>query len=74
MNTTLLIVMLFTSILIGLFGCIAFLWGLKTGQFDDEKKITQGVLFDSPEDLNQAIIQQRKKEILKKEKNNGKDL
>ncbi|RDU73967.1 cbb3-type cytochrome oxidase assembly protein CcoS [Helicobacter anseris] len=74
MNTTLLIVMLFTSILIGLFGLIAFLWGLKTGQFDDEKKFTQGVLFDSTDDLNQAIAQQEKYKLLKKELQNGKDL
>lgn len=74
MNTTLLIVMLFTSILIGLFGLIAFFWGLKTGQFDDEKKFTQGVLFDSTDDLNQAIAQQEKYKLLKKELQNGKDL
>lgn len=74
MNTTLLIVMLFTSILIGLFGLVAFLWGLKTGQFDDEKKFTQGVLFDSTDDLNQAIAQQEKYKLLKKELQNGKDL
>lgn len=74
MNTTLLIVMLFTSILIGLFGLIAFLWGLKTGQFDDEKKFTQGVLFDNTDDLNQAIMEQEKHKLLKKELQNGKDL
>ena len=60
MSTTLLVVMLFVSLLIGLLGLIAFLWGLKTGQFDDEKKFTQGVLFDSPHDLNQAIMRERK--------------
>ena len=66
MNTTLLITMLFVSILIGLFGLIAFLWGLKTGQFDDEKKFTHGVLFDGPEALKEAIKKQEKKQILER--------
>ena len=67
MSTTLLVVMLFVSLLIGLLGLIAFLWGLKTGQFDDEKKFTQGVLFDSPHDLNQAIMRERKRQKPQKE-------
>lgn len=54
MNTTMVAVMLATSIVIGLIGLIAFLWGLKSGQFDDEKKMMQGVLFDSEEDLRHA--------------------
>ncbi len=74
MNTTLLVVMLFVSILMGLFGLIAFLWGLKTGQFDDEKKFTQGVLFDGPQELNQAIENTKKKQKLQQGRKNGKDL
>lgn len=54
MNTTMVAVMLATSIVIGLIGLIAFLWGLKNGQFDDEKKMMQGVLFDSEEDLRHS--------------------
>ncbi|CAM2788069.1 cbb3-type cytochrome oxidase assembly protein CcoS [Helicobacter burdigaliensis] len=54
MNTTMVAIMLATSIIIGLLGLIAFVWGLKNGQFDDEKKMMQGVLFDSPEDLQHA--------------------
>lgn len=54
MNTTMVAVMLATSIVIGLIGLVAFLWGLKNGQFDDEKKMMQGVLFDSEEDLRLA--------------------
>lgn len=54
MNTTMVAVMLTTSIVIGLIGLVAFLWGLKSGQFDDEKKMMQGVLFDSEEDLRLA--------------------
>lgn len=54
MNTTMVAVMLATSIVIGLIGLVAFLWGLRNGQFDDEKKMMQGVLFDSEEDLRLA--------------------
>ncbi|MCE3037010.1 cbb3-type cytochrome oxidase assembly protein CcoS [Helicobacter sp. faydin-H20] len=68
MNTTLLIVMLFVSLLIGLMGLIVFLWGLKTGQFDDEKKMTQSiVLFDGTEELNQAIQREKKQQNFRKE-------
>ena len=54
MNITMVGVMLVTSLIIGLLGLIAFLWGLKNGQFDDEKKMMQGVLFDNEEDLRRA--------------------
>ena len=54
MNITMVGVMLATSLVIGLLGLIAFLWGLKNGQFDDEKKMMQGILFDSEEDLRHA--------------------
>ncbi|CBG39893.1 Putative Cation transport subunit for cbb3-type oxidase [Helicobacter mustelae 12198] len=65
--------MLFVSLLIGLLGFLVFLWGLKTGQFDDEKKMLQGiVLFDSTEDLNQAIKQEQKNKNGKEK--NGKNL
>lgn len=60
MNISMLGVMLFVSLLLGLFGLIAFLWGLKTGQFDDEKKMMQGILYDNQDDLNDAVQQKRK--------------
>ena len=60
MNTTMVAVMLATSIVMGLIGLIAFLWGLKHGQFDDEKKMMQGVLFDSEEDLRHMANQEIK--------------
>ncbi|TLE16429.1 cbb3-type cytochrome oxidase assembly protein CcoS [Helicobacter apodemus] len=65
MNTGMVAIMLATSIIIGLLGLISFIWGLKNGQFDDEKKMMQGVLFDSEEDLrhmanNQSIKKEKK--------------
>ena len=47
-------VMIGVSTFIGFLGLLGFIWGLKNGQFDDEKKIMQGVLFDGVSDLNEA--------------------
>lgn len=61
MNTGIVAVMIGVSILIGLIGLICFLWGLRSGQFDDEYKMRQGILFDSPSDLQQAMRQKDEK-------------
>ena len=36
MNTEMIAIMLGVSLILGLFGLLAFIWGLKNGQFDDE--------------------------------------
>ena len=58
-------VMLGVSLLIGLLGLIAFIWGLRTGQFDDEKKFTQGLLMDSVDELNDAYRSELKRESVR---------
>ena len=35
------------------------IWGAKTGQFDDGEKQSSGLLFDSPDDLNDAIKREK---------------
>ncbi|MCQ2833787.1 cbb3-type cytochrome oxidase assembly protein CcoS [Helicobacter pylori] len=62
MNTEILTIMLVVSVLMGLIGLIAFLWGVKSGQFDDEKRMLESVLYDSTSDLNEAILQEKRKE------------
>lgn len=63
MNTEILTLMLVVSICVGLVGFLIFLWGLKSGQFDDSVKVTHGALFDNVEDLNLAYkINQNKGE------------
>ncbi len=52
--------MLVVSVLMGLVGLIAFLWGVKSGQFDDEKRMLESVLYDSTSDLNEAILQEKR--------------
>jgi cbb3-type cytochrome oxidase maturation protein len=37
-----------------------FIWGAKQGQFDDGEKMMTGLLFDSEEDLNDAISREKK--------------
>lgn len=55
MNSGIVAIMIAVSIFIGLMGLIGFLWGLRSGQFDDIDKMRQGILFDSPNDLKQAM-------------------
>ncbi|GAA7091932.1 cbb3-type cytochrome oxidase assembly protein CcoS [Helicobacter pylori] len=62
MNTEILTIMLVVSVLMGLVGLIAFLWGVKSGQFDDEKRMLESVLYDSISDLNEAILQEKRQE------------
>ncbi|OOQ09544.1 cytochrome oxidase maturation protein, cbb3-type [Helicobacter pylori] len=62
MNTEILTIMLVVSVLMGLIGLIAFLWGVKSGQFDDEKRMLESVLYDSTSDLNEAILQEKRQD------------
>ncbi|WP_231228224.1 cbb3-type cytochrome oxidase assembly protein CcoS [Helicobacter pylori] len=62
MNTEILTIMLVVSVLMGLIGLIAFLWGVKSGQFDDKKRMLESVLYDSTSDLNEAILQEKRQE------------
>lgn len=58
--------MLGASIFLGAVALFAFLWALKNGQFDDEEKFLNAVKFDSEEDLNDAVNQEKKREELRK--------
>lgn len=64
--------MLGASTLLGAFGLWALLWGIRSGQFDDQKKFIDGAQFDSEEALNDAVMMERKKEAIIKEKEDKK--
>ncbi len=64
--------MLLVSIGLGTLGLGAFLWGLKTGQFDDKNRFLDGALHDSEDDMNIAKKVQDKKQNYNKEKKNEK--
>ena len=47
-----------------------FIWAAKGGQFEDSKKMMDGMLFDSPEDLQSAYEKEQKVKALKEKKEN----
>lgn len=58
--------MLGASLVLGGVALSAFLWGIKNGQFDDETKMMNQVMYDDESELNDAAQQDRKKEELRK--------
>ncbi len=66
MDNWVVVMMLGASIFLGGIALIAFMWGVKNGQFDDEERYLNAVKFDNEEDLNDAINMERKKEALRK--------
>ena len=67
MSDNIIILMLGVSTALGAFGLAALLWGVKTGQFDDQHKFLDAARYDNEEDLRDAaLIEEKKKEALKK--------
>jgi len=50
-----------------------FIWAAKNGQFDDSKKMMDGLLFDSEEDLRSAVEQENRVKALKEKKAKEKE-
>jgi cbb3-type cytochrome oxidase maturation protein len=70
MNGVLIMELVF-GLLLSLIVLGFMIWGAKTGQFDDGEKQSSGLLFDSVDDLNDAIAKEKKqKENIKKDKIN----
>jgi len=55
-----LFMMLIVGLIISFALLLLFIWGAKTGQFDDSNKMVEGLLYDSVEDLNDAINKEKK--------------
>jgi cbb3-type cytochrome oxidase maturation protein len=66
MDSWVIAMMLGASLFLGAIALVAFLWGIKNGQFDDEKKMMNQVQYDDEGELNDAANQQRKKESVNK--------
>lgn len=47
-----------------------FIWGVKQGQFDDGKKMMNGLLNDSTEELQDAVKHDEKVKAMKEKKAN----
>ncbi|MFP4333257.1 MAG: cbb3-type cytochrome oxidase assembly protein CcoS [Campylobacterales bacterium] len=69
MDPTLIAFMLGISIILGLFGLLFFIWALRGGQFDDENKMLQGLLYDDTSDLNSAAKKSQKEKKETESKN-----
>ena len=65
MDSWVIAMMLGVSIFLGAIALIAFMWAIKNGQFDDEKKFLNGAKFDGEDELNDAIKLEEKKKALK---------
>lgn len=62
-----LTMMLIVSFIVSFAVLGVFMWGSKSGQFDDTKRMMDGLLFDSQEDLNEAIKREEKTKNAKNE-------
>ena len=49
-----------------------FVASAKKGNFDDQKKMMDGMLFDSPDDLRSAVEKEKKQEEMRKKKGSKK--
>ena len=73
MSSEIVAMMLGVSLFLGGIALFAFLWGLKSGQFDDEEKFLNAAKFDNEEDLQRAVEAEKKKEELLARKRAKKD-
>jgi len=73
MSGSIMTMMIGISTFLGALGLAALIWGIKTGQFDDQSKFIDGARFDNEEELQDAIQMEEKKKRAKakakKEKN-----
>ena len=60
------------STLLGATGLAALLWGVKTGQFDDQSKFIDAARFDNEEELRDAVMMEEKKKARLKKKEEKK--
>ncbi|WP_324171167.1 cbb3-type cytochrome oxidase assembly protein CcoS [Sulfurimonas sp.] len=65
MDSWIIAMMLGVSLFLGAIALFGFLWAVRNGQFDDEKKFLNAAKFDGEEELNDAQKQEEKKERLK---------
>jgi len=68
MSDNVIAVMIGISTALGAFGLFALIWGIKTGQFDDKEKFLDGAKYDSQEELQDAIMMEKKKQEALKRK------
>jgi len=60
-SNNIMILMLSVSTFLGALGLAALIWGIRTGQFDDQSKFIDGPRYDNEEDLRDAVMMEEKK-------------
>lgn len=73
MSENIVILMIGVSIFLGALGLIALLWGVKTGQFDDQSKFIDAARFDGVEELRDAAMMESKKKEQKEKREKRKE-
>ena len=68
MNSGILWLELIVGVIVSVTLLAIFIRAVNQGQFDDSKKHMDGLLFDSPDDLHDAINRERKVKELKEKK------
>lgn len=68
MSAWVVAMMLGVSTFLGGIGLMFLLWGLKTGQFEDEDKFLNGARYDGEEELKDAVSMEKKKQEAVKRK------
>ena len=68
MSESIVILMISVSTFLGALGLIALLWGVKTGQFDDQSKFIDAARYDGEEELRDAAMMESKKKAREKKK------
>ena len=61
MSGAIVAMMIGVSTLLGACGLAALLWGLKTRQFDDERKFLDGTKFDALNDAYELELRRKEK-------------
>jgi len=65
------------ELIIGLFVSFTllaiFIWSVRKGGFDDSKKMMDGMLFDSEDDLRDAVRRENKQKALKEKKRQDRE-
>jgi len=61
LSENIIILMISVSTFLGALGLLALLWGVKTGQFDDQSKFIDGARYDNEEDMRDAKMMDEKR-------------
>jgi len=71
MSESVVILMIGVSTFLGALGLIALLWGVKSGQFDDQSKFIDGARYDNEEDMRDAKMMEDKRRKYEEDRENN---